>query len=1639
MVEQAGLYNRQMLLNKLVDYAKDRLSKQQRSQKENELITHFIRLYYANVASEDLVQRRISDLYGAAVSHWDFMHNRKPGQFKVRIFNPSYEETGWESTHTIVEVVADDMPFMVDSLRMELNRFGFNIHLVIHLGGMKVHRDRKGQLQDLLPYESKDDQICQEAPLYFEIDHQDDEKQLEKLRKALIKVMDDIRAAYQDWTKMREKLKHAGERIAGKTGFLDREELQESCAFIKWALNDNFTFLGMRKYKVEGEGQHKRLNLEPESSMGILKERQERSINTRYFADLPTAGRYEALSKSPLLLSKSTLRSTVHRPAYCDCITVKEFDDNGFIVEQYHFLGLFTSSAYNMSIKEIPILRQKVNRILGKSKMPPSGHAAKKLIYILETLPRDDVFQAPWDELYELAMGILQLQERQKIRLFVRKDAFGRYVSCFVYVPRDNFSTNLLNRMRKIMSQAFDAQEISVMTYFSESVLARIHFFIRVDPEKPLDFDIDAIEKQIADIARSWQDELYDELVEHFGEQHGISLYNRYYDAFPAGYREYFNARTAVFDIAHMEKLSAECSVDMSFYRPVGAPEYSLRLKLYSYKKGAQLSDTLPILENMGLHVIDERPYEVRSQSGECVYIHDYNMAYLRQQSFNIEHIKDIFHEAFLHIWFNRCENDGFNQLVISALLNWHEIAMLRAYARYFRQIGFTFSHYYIEQTLAANPKVVRALVDLFYARFDPTISSKERNSKEQKLRRQILNNLDKVSNLDDDRILRHYLNTIRATLRTNFFQKQQDRDYKDYISLKLEPKRVPDVPLPVPMYEVFVYSPRFEGVHLRMDKVARGGVRWSDRREDFRREVLDLMKAQQVKNAAIVPEGAKGGFVPKKLPDTQHREAVYKEAITCYQYFIRGLLDITDNLSGSEVVPPPNTVRYDGNDYYLVVAADKGTATFSDYANNISQNYGFWLDDAFASGGSTGFDHKKLGITARAAWESVKYHFQELGRHPQKEPITVVGIGDMAGDVFGNGMLLSRQIKLVAAFNHRHIFIDPDPDPEASYDERKRLFKMSRSSWADYHKDLISKGGGVFERSAKSVSVSDEMKELLDIKQDQVEPAELIRAVLKARVDLLWNGGIGTYVKASSERNSEIGDRSNNAVRINGNQLNCQVVGEGGNLGFTQLARIEYELNGGRINTDFVDNSGAVDCSDHEVNIKILLNQIEANGDITRKQRNDLLYEMDEEVARLVLENNYQQVRAISLARKQSPDYLDLYQRFMDVYEREGRLNRSLEFLPDDDTLEQRKAEQNGLTRPELAVLFAYNKIILKEELLKSSLPDNDSFVEFLESTMPESIQHNYKDEIKRHRLRREIIATQLSNRVVTDMGPTFVYQIRDEIGASTSKIAQAFVIASKIFKMSELLGQIAELDHEVDYNVQVNMRQILIRLVRRTTRWILHNLTLDNSIQPKVDHFREKIEAIESNLPKLMGSEEKRFYQQSRRKLKQAGVPDELATKMANTNALYGMLNVIAAADETGADITKAAKCYYAVLQRLHLVWFRRQIDAYPVYNRWTVLARAGYKADLDWKQKALTIGILTMEEQDKSIKQRLDAWHDKYQWLIRRWETMLQDIQRAKPVEFPMLAVAMQELRELAQSCLHESSTQTEEALMGVSERE
>ncbi|MGX1670139.1 NAD-glutamate dehydrogenase [Streptomyces sp. NPDC055400] len=1598
---------------------------------DQESVLAFLQRYYLHTAPEDLADRDPVDAFGAAVSHYRLAEVRPQGTANVRVHTPTVEENGWTCSHSVVEVVTDDMPFLVDSVTNELSRQGRGIHVVIH-PQVTVRRDLTGKLLEVLPAGSAADghDTLTESWIHVEMDRETDRADLKQITSDLLRVLSDVREAVEDWEKMRDSALRIADDLPSEptADDLRAQDIEEARELLRWLSADHFTFLGYREYELRDDDS---LSAVPGTGLGILRSDPQHGGDDHHpvspsFSRLPADARAKAREHKILVLTKANSRATVHRPSYLDYVGVKKFDAEGNVIGERRFLGLFSSAAYTESVRRVPVVRRKVQEVLRGAGFSPNSHDGRDLLQILETYPRDELFQTPADELRAIVTSVLYLQERRRLRLYLRQDEYGRYYSALVYLPRDRYTTGVRLRIIDILKEELNGTSVDFTAWNTESILSRLHFVIRVEPgtELPVltEADTERIEARLVDAARSWADGFGEALNAECGEERAAELGRRYSGAFPEGYKADHSPRAAVADLVHLEALKrGEKDFALSLYEPVGAAPGERRFKIYRTGAPVSLSSVLPVLNQLGVEVIDERPYELRCSDRTTAWIYDFGLQ-MPKSNGNGDYLGDDgrerFQEAFTATWTGAAENDGFNSLVLSAGLNWRQAMVLRAYAKYLRQAGATFSQDYMEDTLRNNVHTTRLLVSLFEARMSP---ERQRAGTEliDGLLEELDGALDQVASLDEDRILRSFLTVIKATLRTNFFQKRDDGTPHAYVSMKFDPQAIPDLPAPRPAYEIWVYSPRVEGVHLRFGKVARGGLRWSDRREDFRTEVLGLVKAQMVKNTVIVPVGAKGGFVAKNLPDPSvDRDAWLAEGVASYKTFISALLDITDNLVAGEVVPPADVVRHDEDDTYLVVAADKGTATFSDIANAVAESYNFWLGDAFASGGSAGYDHKGMGITARGAWESVKRHFRELGTDTQTEDFTVVGVGDMSGDVFGNGMLLSEHIRLVAAFDHRHIFIDPRPDAATSYAERRRLFDLPRSSWADYNKELISAGGGIFPRSAKAIQLNAHIREALGIESGaaKMTPADLMKAILHARVDLLWNGGIGTYVKSSAESNADVGDKANDAIRVDGQDVRAKVIGEGGNLGATQLGRIEFARSGGKVNTDAIDNSAGVDTSDHEVNIKILLNALVADGDMTVKQRNKLLAEMTDEVGALVLRNNYAQNTALANAVAQAPDLLHAHQRFMRRLVREGNLDRALEFLPADRQVKELLNSRRGLSQPELAVLLAYTKITAAHELIQTSLPDDPYLRRLLHAYFPQALRERFTDAVDGHALRREIITTVLVNDTVNTGGSTFLHRLREETGASLEEIVRAQLAAREIFGLGEVWDAVESLDNVVAADVQTRIRLHSRRLVERGTRWLLNNRPQPLQLAETIDFFREGVAQVWSAMPKMLRGADAEWYQSILDELTAAGVPEELAQRVAGFSSAFPTLDVVAIADRTGKDPLAVAEVYYDLADRLSIAQLMDRIIELPRSDRWQSMARASIREDLYAAHAALTADVLAAGNGVSTPEQRFDAWQEKNAPILGRARTTLEEIQSSDAFDLANLSVAMRTMRTL-----------------------
>ncbi len=1571
----------------------------------------FIRQYFRGVAEEDLAQYEKPVLATMALNQLNFGATRARNQAMVRVFNIDPERDGWSSTHTIVEVVVEDMPFLVDSLGMVLNQAGLTIQLMIHpiIG---VRRDGRGRLAALEEGEAADGKFTQESWQHIEVDRIADPRRLRELEQKIQRTIEDVRYAVGDWKAMRQRALEVARDISTGRSPAPASEAREVAALLEWMEANHFTFLGYREYRLERGRSDDLLIPLPETGLGILRARRGQKLApTRLTGHL----RDHARETDLLTITKANSVSTVHRASYLDYIGIKTFDKSGRVTGERRFLGLFTSAVYSRSPREIPLLRHKIERLIEHFGLDPASHDGKAVMHVLETYPRDELFQASVADLIRIVRGIVNLYERHRVRVFLRRDAFDRFYSGMIFVPRDRYSTQVRNKIEALVRDRLRATHIESQVQLSESALARVHMIVRLPPDGGPRIDVDALEEQIAAAVRTWDDQLREALAARLGEIDGYALADRIENAFPAAYEEEVAAETAVDDVAQIQEVLRD--TDRIAMRLVPAEGNIVHLRLARSAAPIALSSALPILENLGFTVLSERPYRITPSRDREVWLQDFEMQTRDGRKVDLAALGTRFNDAFIATWNGEAENDGFNRLIVGANLSWRQAMVLRAYCRYLLQTGATFSQAYMEQVLASNPAITTTLSAIFQTQFDPQHSAATRKSDLARLQKQLAKQLDKVTSLDEDRILRRFANVIGATLRTNHYQTgATSGSHKAYLSFKFDPRTITDLPQPRPAFEIFVYSPRVEGVHLRMGAVARGGLRWSDRREDFRTEILGLMKAQNVKNTLIVPVGSKGGFVPKRLPQNASREDVQREGVECYRTFIRGLLDVTDNIVDGKIKPPANVVRRDGDDPYLVVAADKGTATFSDIANGISAEYGFWLGDAFASGGSAGYDHKKMGITARGAWECVKRHFREIGIDIQSYGFTVAGIGDMAGDVFGNGMLLSRHIRLVAAFNHQHIFLDPNPDAAVSFAERKRLFELPRSTWDDYDRKTMSTGGGIYPRSAKSIRISAPAQAMLGLDRDTLTPQELIRAILCMQVDLLWNGGIGTYVKSTDETNADVGDRANDAVRVNGKDLRCKVIGEGGNLGLTQRGRIEYALNGGRINTDFVDNSAGVDCSDHEVNIKILLNSLPKNAKLTLAKRNQLLAAMTDEVAQLVLRDNYLQSQALSMMQvRASKDLLEHVHTIRSL-ELAGLLDRGLEFRPMAEEIDERRKAGRGLTRPELAILIAYAKMALYSLLIDSDVPEDPYLGHEIDRYFPAKMEKRLGKYFRQHRLRREIIATATTNSMVNRMGASFARRAQEDTGANAATVVRAYAIARESFGMRATWSAIEALDAKIDAATQYEMMFETTRLLRFCTYWLIHRHSGSLDIEKQVGRLRAGLARLDDALPKVLAGADLHIFHTRHDAYKAAKVPDALSKRMASLAALRSGPDLVDISEQTGVPIDAAATVYFQVGTALSLDWVRDQIERLGVDGHWQAVARSTLRDNIYDLQRKLCLQVLG-KSRTPSTK-LVDAWLGKKATPIAHIRQTVNDMRALPQMDFATLSVALQAVRAIAE---------------------
>lgn len=1552
-----------------------------------------LREYFRGLGEEDLAAHEPLTLARMAQHHLTLAQRRRSGETRVLVFNPTAAD-GLGERHSYVLVVTDDRPFLVESLSLVFNKNAIGVHMLVH-PVLSVRRRRDGLL--LAAAGVDEAKAVRESWQLYQIDRQSSAAQLAALEGELHTALGDVRVAVDDWQAMRSKIRDIIDDLSTRSSARD-----EAIALLRWVEAAHFVFLGYRYYALQRGGREDRLRPNARSGLGIL-----RSGHGSSPAIEPLSGeRRTALrSNDPLLISKSPLRSTVHRAGHLDHLAVKDFDARGRVLGEHRFLGLWTATAYFASPDEIPVVRRKVAEVVDRFGLDPQSHDGKAILAVLETWPRDELFQSSVDELVDFVRGAVNLYERRTTRLMLRHDPLGHFWSCMVFVPRDRYTTEVRLRIERLLLERCGGSEVESQVQIALSRHARLHVTVRGDERLPLRLDVAALEAAVAAASATWTDRLRDVLLATLPTTQAMTLFDRHAARFPLAYTSEESPTAAIADLQALDALAAAPhETQWRLHRPANAPRHIVHLRVAKQGSALPIAELLPILENFGLRMLAERPWVLSAGSGDVtVSLQDFTLELANGAALDLQHDGPRLLAALREVRGGSLENDGFNRLVLRARLEAHDVNVLRACGRYLLQTGVAFSQSYMERTLAAHADLAAELHALFVLRLAPGAKASG-----QRLLEKINRQLDDVASADEDRILRAFLSVILAIQRTNHFQRNTDGARRPVLAFKLDPQSIAHLPLPRPRHEIYVFGAQVEGVHLRMGEVARGGIRWSDRREDFRTEVLGLMKAQNVKNTLIVPEGAKGGFVPRRLPTGGPREAIQAEGVAAYRAYINALLDVTDNLAGGRVIPPPDLHRRDGDDPYLVVAADKGTASFSDVANAISVARNFWLGDAFASGGSAGYDHKKMGITARGAWECVKRHFRESGHDTQTTPFTVAGIGDMSGDVFGNGMLLSRQIKLVAAFNHAHIFLDPTPDPAKSFAERARLFALPRSAWSDYDARLISKGGGVYERSAKQIRLSAEVRAMLDVDTETLTPVELVRAILRMRVDLLWNGGIGTYVKASTEAQSAAGDRGNDAVRVDGRELRARVVGEGGNLGFTQRGRVEYALAGGRINTDFIDNSAGVNTSDVEVNLKILTQRIEARGRLRRRDRDRLLASLTDEVAALVLRNNYLQSQALSTLELQSVERLPELRGVIRELERNGELDRGVEYLPDDETLNTRRKQGLGLTRPELAVLLAYAKISLNRQLLESDLPEDRYFAVEHERYFPPVVRRRFARDIPAHKLRRQIITTAVTNSLVNRMGPSFVLRARGETGASAADVARAYGIAREILDMREVWGRLEALDNRVASRAQYVGHADTARLLRHVTIQLLRQRTAHLNVAASVKALKTPMRELISAVPTALAGLPAQRHRETLAAHVAAGLPTPLAAELATLRVLENGLDIIDAARRGKVKVSVAATLWFATAAALRLDWLDDRITRLAVDSPLQATARSGLRETARALERRLIDAVLAAGG--------LESWSPQHATPLAHWQRTVAEIAAQDVADFASLSVCLDALRQL-----------------------
>ncbi len=1567
--------------------------------------------------------------------HLELGLERPPGAARVRVYHPD-DGSGLGAA---VQLITDDMRLLVESVASALTRIGVTISEVIH-PIFEVLRDDEGRLHSASPHEVDSNGVTglRESWIHVQLHPSTSRDVLDRIETEIPDVLADVRQVVSDTEAMRgvqDRLARELTRTADAgTAPYSATDLVDCANLLRWMADGHFTVLGYARFQRDPSASAESKSVVvPDSCLGVLRP----DVGTDF--RVPVDGGNRPL----LMLTQGLVPATVHRSVYPYFVGVAEADGSGAVIGEHLFIGVFTVAALHENVLDIPVIARRVRSVIEECGFDLESFSGQAMLEVIQSFPRTELFSSDVETMRRTASAVLNVGMRRQVRLFMRRDSYGRFVAAMVYLPRDRYTTRVRLEIQDILVRELGGVSIDYSARVSENELASVYFTVRM-PEPGTEVDTSEanrlrIQNLLAEATRTWDDYLRDEVAR--SSVLDPAVVQRYSAALPDGYKEDFGPARALADIVRLERLDVS-AIDQHLYRRKDAEPGSWRFTLY-VGGGISLSQVLPLLQSLGVEVVDERPYEVEFDGGRVIWIYDFGLqarpdllrmsldrnmdAELVETADRLDvldaqerGLRDRFTAAFDALWHGRAEADALNELVLRAGLHWRSVSILRAYSKYLQQADFPYSQSIIARVLLASPEVARLFVELFEAMFDPDSASAERADE---LRAAVGECVNEVVSLDADRILRAILGVATATLRTNYYVVDADGAAREYLSVKVEPHAIAELPKPRPRFEIFVYSPRVEGVHLRFGAVARGGLRWSDRLEDFRTEILGLVKAQAVKNAVIVPVGAKGGFVVKRPPAVTgdaaaDRQAMQAEGIACYRTFISGLLDLTDNVdhASGAVVPPERVVRRDGDDTYLVVAADKGTATFSDIANEVAQQYDFWLGDAFASGGSAGYDHKAMGITAKGAWESVKRHFAEMNVDTQSQEFTVVGVGDMSGDVFGNGMLLSEHIRLVAAFDHRHIFIDPDPVAGLSFAERRRLFGLARSSWADYDTSLISTGGGVWDRTVKAIPVSSEIRRALGLDDDVVSlsPPEMIRAILCAPVQLLWNGGIGTYIKAGAESNADVGDKSNDAVRVNADDLRVRVIGEGGNLGVTALGRIEFSKLGGKCNTDALDNSAGVDCSDHEVNIKVLLDGVVSAGELPVDERNPLLASMTDDVSDMVLRDNVSQNFLMGMSRTESPRMLNVHTRVIEDLEHRRGLDRELEALPSAKELARRAEAGAGLTSPELANLLAHVKLSLKADLLDTDLPDSAHFAARLPDYFPEALRSRFGGAIKRHRLRREIVTTMVINEMVDLGGITYAHRLNEEIGASTTDVVRAFAATSQIFDLPSLWDRIRASD--VPTAVKDELELETKRTLDRASRWLLSNRPQPVAVGAEIHRYSGPVRELAPKVPGWLRGHHLDTLSESSAKIVSRGVPQDLAIEVFGLLNLFPLLDVVDIADITDRSGEEVGALYYALNEHLKIDWLLQAVSHLERGDRWHALARLALRDDMYGSLRSLTLDVLSAGDPEETAEEKIAYWESKNQSRLGRARAALSELFASGTHDLATLSVAARQVRSM-----------------------